>query len=128
MNLRPADLDALLISVTRTLVLLWGAALIGCRDAVDESAASATLATAATTAITWDPKSAMKQIASTKGCDSWTPTWAPDNNLYTAYGDCRMSGIPRKVGMGFGRISGSVAYSVTVTVVPTGDPANWDDA
>src|SRR4051812_21848350 len=101
MNLRPADLDALLISATRILVLLWGAALIGCRDAVDESAASATPATAATTAIQWDPKSQMRQIASTKGCDSWTPTWAPDGNLYTAVGDCRPKGAPQKLGMAF---------------------------
>jgi hypothetical protein len=109
---------------------LCGVVLTSCRDAVDQSQAERVAGEplSAIGTITWDPKSAMKQIASTKGCDSWTPTWSPDNNLYTAYGDCRMKGIPQKVGMGFGRISGSTAYSVTVTVVPTGDPANWDDA
>ena len=48
----------------------------------------------------------MMQVASTSGCDSWTPTWAPDGNLYTAVGDCRPDGVPHKLGMGFGRISG----------------------
>src|SRR5262245_34375696 len=78
--------------------------------------------------ITWDAKSQMKQVASTKGCDSWTPTWAPDGNLYSGYGDCQMSGVPVKLGMGFARISGSTAYGVSVAAVPTGDPANWNDA
>jgi len=78
--------------------------------------------------ITWDARSQMKQIASTKGCDSYTPTWTPDGNLYTGYGDGQMAGIPVKLGMGFARISGSSAYGVSVTGVPTGDPNNWDDA
>jgi hypothetical protein len=69
----------------------------------------------------------MKQIASTKGCDSWMPTWTPNGNLYTAVGDCRMAGVPRKIGMGFVRISGSTGYNVSAAAVPTGDPANWDD-
>jgi hypothetical protein len=30
--------------------------------------------------------------------------------------------------MGFGRISGDEAYNVSFTAVPTGDPADWDDA
>jgi hypothetical protein len=102
-------------------------AVLACSDAADQSTADLALA-AVTGPITWDSRAAMKQIASTKGCDSWTPTWAADNNLYTAYGDCRMKGIPQKTGMGYGRISGASAYGVTVTVVPTGDPANWDDA
>jgi hypothetical protein len=78
--------------------------------------------------ILWDPQSQMIQVASTIGCDSWTPTWAPDDNLYTAIGDCRPEGVPRKIGMGFGRISGPTAESVAFAVVPTGDPDNWDDA
>jgi hypothetical protein len=78
--------------------------------------------------IVWDAKSLMKQVASTKGCDSWTPTWAPDGNLYSGYGDCQMPGVPVKLGMGFARISGSAAYAVSVTPVPTGDPSNWNDA
>ena len=78
--------------------------------------------------ITWDAQSQMKQIASTKGCDSWTPTWASDGNLYSGYGDCQMQGVPKKLGMGFARIAGSSGYGVSVTSVPTGDPANWNDA
>jgi hypothetical protein len=92
---------------------------------VDESAGEPALAAAAT--IRWDLKSQMKQIASTRGCDSWTPTWAPDGNLYTAYGDCRPKGAPQKLGMGFGRLSGTTGYGITFTPVPTGDPLNWDD-
>jgi hypothetical protein len=78
--------------------------------------------------IEWDPQSGMVQVASTSDCDSWTPTWAPDGNIYTAFGDCQPQGVPRKIGMGFGRISGGDAYSVTFTMVPTGDPTDWDDA
>ena len=78
--------------------------------------------------IAWDPQSQMVQVSSTNDCDSWTPTWAPDGNLYTAFGDCRPAGVPQKIGMGFGRISGDDAYNVSFTVVPTGDPADWDDA
>jgi hypothetical protein len=113
------------VPVLTGLVWLSAGLLAGCNDAVDET--SPELAAAAIRPIRWDAKSQMKQIASTKGCDSWTPTWAPDGNLYTAYGDCRMRGIPQKIGMGFGRISGSTAYGVTVSVVPTGDPLDWDD-
>ena len=80
------------------------------------------------TAIQWDPQSQMIQVASTAGCDSWTPTWAPDDNLYTAFGDCRPDGVPHKIGMGFGRISGATAETVSFTMVPTGDPNDWDDA
>jgi len=108
------------------LVLLSGVSLAACRDAVDQRAEEPALAVATT--ITWDSKSQMKQIASTRGCDSWTPTWAPDGNLYTAYGDCRPKGAPQKLGMGFGRLSGSTGYGITFTPVPTGDPLNWDDA
>jgi hypothetical protein len=78
--------------------------------------------------ITWDPQPQMVQVASTTGCDSWTPTWAPDGNLYTAFGDCQPAGVPWKIGMGFGRISGESAYGVSFEAVPTGDPADWDDA
>jgi hypothetical protein len=78
--------------------------------------------------IEWDPQSRMVQVPSTSGCDSWTPTWAPDGNLYTAFGDCRPEGVPQKIGMGFGRISGDAAYGVSFTVVPTGNPGDWDDA
>jgi len=78
--------------------------------------------------ITWDPQPQMIQVASTQGCDSWTPTWAPDGNLFTAFGDCQPEGVPRKIGMGFGRISGDAAFGVSFTVVRTGDPEDWDDA
>jgi hypothetical protein len=78
--------------------------------------------------IQWDPPAEMRQVPRTMGCDSWTPTWAPDGNLYTAYGDCRPERVPQKIGMGFGRISGDEAYNVSFTVVPTGDSLDWDDA
>jgi hypothetical protein len=100
-------------------------ALAACSNAVDERAEEPALAVTGT--IRWDLKSQMKQIAGTSGCDSWTPTWAPNGNLYTAYGDCRPRGAPRKLGMGFGRLSGSTGYGITFTPVPTGDPLDWDD-
>ncbi len=78
--------------------------------------------------IQWDPQTSMVQVAGTIGCDSWTPTWAPDDNLYTAFGDCEPAGVPQKIGMGFGRISGTTAEGVSFTVIPTGDPGDWDDA
>jgi hypothetical protein len=105
--------------------------LLFCSDATNDSVgepARAAPAIAAGATITWVPKSQMKQIASTNGCDSWIPTWAPDGNLYTAYGDCRPAGVPRKIGMGFGRLSGPTGYDISFKVIPTGDPLNWDDA
>lgn len=86
------------------------------------------MASAVAGTIVWDPKSQMKQVAASKGCDSWTPTWSPDGNLYSGSGDCRMQGVPLKIGMGFVRISGATGYGVSVKSVPTGDPDNWDDA
>jgi hypothetical protein len=105
---------------------LTAVALASCRDAGDEGAQDQDLDVAGP--IQWDPKSQMQQVASTEGCDSWTPTWAPDGNLYTGYGDCLPSGVPQKIGMGFGRLSGSTGYDITFTLVPTGDPLDWDDA
>jgi hypothetical protein len=109
------------------LGLMWlsTVALASCSDTVDESAEDPDLGV--TGPIEWDPKSQMQQVASTSGCDSWTPTWAPDGNLYTGYGDCRPAGVPQKIGMGFGRLSGSTGYDITFTPVPTGDPLDWDD-
>lgn len=105
---------------------LAGALLPACTGAVDEGTDEPAQSVAAT--IRWDAKSKMKQIVGTRGCDSWTPTWAPDGNLYTSFGDCRPKGVPQKIGMGFGRISGSTGYGVSFTAVPTGDPLDWDDA
>jgi hypothetical protein len=114
-------------SFLATVVCLLGTALSACSGTVDETPEELA-ATTVVGPIAWDPKSQMKQVASTKGCDSWIPTWAADGNLYTEYGDCRPKGVPQKIGMGFGRISGSAAYSVTFAMVPTGDPLDWDDA
>ncbi len=52
--------------------LLWllGDPLAACGGTVDEGPEELALAVAGT--IRWDPKSQMKQVASTKGCDSWT--------------------------------------------------------
>src|SRR5688572_18241015 len=98
---------------------------LACSDAVDETT---DVPPPPVTSIQWDPQAQMVQIASTRGCDSWTPTWAPDGNLYTAVGDCQPEGVPQRIGMGFGRISGDAGYDVSFMAVPTGDPADWDDA
>ena len=106
------------------LALLW---TLACGDATDEGSVQPPPPPPDDPRIEWDPQSQMVQVPSTVGCDSWTPTWAPDGNLYTAYGDCRPEGVPRKIGMGFGRISGDAGYTVSFAAVPTGDPENWDD-
>ena len=121
----PATLRPRYRAVLTVILCATGAA--GCSDAVVEQNPNELVA-AVTGPIRWDAKSAMKQIARTKGCDSYTPTWAPDGNLYTAVGDCRYRGAPQKIGMGFGRISGTTAYGVSFTPVLTGDPLDWDDA
>jgi hypothetical protein len=110
--------------VLASLVGLLCSAL-ACSGTVDESTEEPVPPAAS---IQWDPQSQMIQIASTIACDSWTPTWAPDGNLYTGYGDCRPTGVPQKIGMGFGRLSGSTGDGITFTPVPTGDPVDWDDA
>jgi hypothetical protein len=57
------------------------------------------------TAITWSAASTIKHLAS--GCDSFSPTWAADGNMYTAYGDCKgVSGTLAKQSMGLARIVG----------------------
>jgi hypothetical protein len=110
------------------LSLMWlsTVSLASCSDAVEQRAEGPEPGVAGP--IQWEPKSQMQQVASTSGCDSWTPTWAPDGNLYTGYGDCRPAGVPQKIGMGFGRLSGPTGYDITFTPVPTGDPNDWDDA
>jgi hypothetical protein len=107
----------------------WLSAILACSNGVDQNTEEPPdEPLPPVSSIQWDPGSQMVQVPSTVGCDSWTPTWAPDDNLYTAFGDCRPEGVPQKLGMGFGRISGSEAYGVSFTVIPTGDPADWDDA
>jgi hypothetical protein len=113
------------VLVPASILCLLGP-LAGCSGTLDAEPEQRALAVAGT--IRWDAKSQMKQVASTRGCDSWTPTWAADGNLYSGYGDCRMRGVPLKLGMGFARIAGSTGYGVSVTPVPTGDPQDWDDA
>jgi hypothetical protein len=71
----------------------------------------------------------------TAGADSWTPTWAADDALYSGYGDAALRPpVPEgvKLGMGFARIAGvpagGDATQVTVTGLETGEADNWDDA
>ena len=121
--------------MTRRLPIKFGCVLgllcaaLACSDSVNENGdLPQPPELPADARITWDPQSQMVQVASTRGCDSWTPTWAPDGNLYTAFGDCQPEGVPRKIGMGFGRLSGDAAFGVSFTALPTGDPVDWDDA
>ena len=55
-------------------------------------------------AITWS--STVTRLAG--GCDAYSPTWAPDNRLYTSWGDCNglTGALSPKRSMGLGRISG----------------------
>ena len=108
------------------LVSLSAAPLLACGDGTDPTPGPALAISLGT--ITWDPKSQMVQVAGTRGCDSWTPTWGADGYLHTAFGDCRPRNVPQKIGMGYGRIAGSTGYGVSFAMVPTGDPLDWDDA
>jgi hypothetical protein len=101
---------------------------LACSDTADQGIEEPEPELPADARIEWDPQSQMVQVAGTSGCDSWTPTWAPDGNVYTAVGDCQPEGVPQRIGMGFGRISGDAGYDVSFTAVPTGDPSDWDDA
>ncbi|MGH9660280.1 MAG: serine hydrolase [Bryobacteraceae bacterium] len=57
-------------------------------------------------AIEWAPPRAIRRLGS--DCDNFPSTWADDDHIYTAHGDCR--GFyplrPRKLGLGFARITG----------------------
>jgi len=75
--------------------------------------------------ITWS--STVTRLAS--GCDAYTPTWTPDDRLYTSWGDCNglMGALSPKRSMGLGRISGLPANNnVVVADIDTG-PAGAPD-
>jgi hypothetical protein len=63
-----------------------------------------------------------------KGCGDWTPTWAANGNLYTAWGDCNgVTGLlSPKRSMGFSRVSGSPPGNLTLADIDTG-PAGAPD-
>jgi hypothetical protein len=71
-------------------------------------------------AITWRATSSILRLA--RGCGDFSPTWAADNNLYTAYGDCKgMSGtLTPKRSMGYARIVGSPSTGVSLEDIDTG--------
>jgi len=68
-------------------------------------------------AITW--ASSITRLA--KGCGDWTPTWAPDDRLYTMWGDC--NGITGKLtvkqSMGLSAIAG-LPPTPTLAEITTG--------
>jgi hypothetical protein len=77
------------------------------------------------TAITWS--STITRTAT--GCDSYTPTWAPDGNLYTLYGDCNglLGILSPKRSMGYGKITGAPATNnIAVADIDTGAPGAPD--
>lgn len=56
--------------------------------------------------LTWAPADTIRRAA--LGSDIWALTWADDDALYGAYGDGKgfEPGVPRKLSMGFARITG----------------------
>ena len=64
------------------------------------------------TELHWAPASTIVRLATGEairdGSDNWPMTWAQDDCLYTAYGDGYgfEPGLPQKLGMGFGKITG----------------------
>src|SRR5215203_3300283 len=115
----PATVEGSVTNLTTGCIISFLCGALACSDTsdqgVDQPQPEPELP--ADARIEWDPQSQMVQIASTSDCDSWTPTWAPDGNLYSAFGDCRPEGVPQKIGMGFGRISGADAYSVSFSPI-----------
>jgi hypothetical protein len=58
------------------------------------------------TGIEWGPKESIRREGS--DCDNFPSTWADDDKLYTAHGDCRgfQPLRPAKLGLGFASITG----------------------
>jgi hypothetical protein len=78
-----------------------------------------------TNGITWS--STVTRMA--QGCDAYSPTWTPDDRLYTSWGDCNglMRALLPKRSMGLGRISGLPASNnIVVADIDTG-PAGAPD-
>jgi len=77
----------------------------------------------AASALSWDRVVASKA----EGCDSFTPTLAPDGNQYTGFSDCTgLTGKRKKVSLGLGRIIGGPT-SPTVEDLPTPDLTYYGD-
>lgn len=66
--------------------------------------------------IEWAPVDTIRRQGS--DCDNFPSTWADDDNLYTAYGDCRgfFPLHPRKLGLGFAKIIGDPAGFQSVNI------------
>ena len=69
-------------------------------------------------AITWE--TTVRRLA--RGCDAWTPTWAADDRIYTAWGDCNgVSGtLAPKRSMGLSVIDGHPANGLAASDIATG--------
>jgi hypothetical protein len=73
-----------------------------------------------TSAISWSPTNTIVRYAA--GCDSAEPTWAPDDQLYTSYGDCNgVTGtLTPSRSMGYARIIGMAPDTLLFDDIDTG--------
>lgn len=71
------------------------------------------------TAITWGAPASVLRFAG--GCDGFSPTWAADGDMYTAYADCNgVSGALSKRSMGLARIIGAPSGGIGSADIDTG--------
>ncbi|MEE8429265.1 MAG: hypothetical protein V3S33_07175 [Gammaproteobacteria bacterium] len=66
--------------------------------------------------LSWASASTITRLAS--GSDGWPLTWAEDNSLYSAYGDGFgfEPNVPKKLSLGFGKISGPADALIGVNI------------
>ena len=71
--------------------------------------------------VEWAPRESIVRLA--PGGDNWPLTWGDDDTLYTAYGDGRgfRPFVPKKLSMGFARISGPAGQPQGVNIPSSGE-------
>jgi hypothetical protein len=88
--------------------------------------AGAPVSGGSTSAISWSSTSTITRYAS--GCGDFSPTWAPDDQLYSSYGDCKgVTGtLTPKHSMGYARIIGMASDTLLFDDIDTGAPGAPD--
>ena len=78
--------------------------------------------------IRWAPKGSI--VRNARGSDTWLPTWADDDALYTAYGDGWgfAPQIPEKLSLGFAKVVGSPERFTGVNIPSTSGERKGDGA
>lgn len=76
--------------------------------------------------LNWAPASEIVRLAD--GSDGWPLTWADDDSIYSAYGDGYgfEPNVPKKLSLGFAKISGSVDVLASVNIRSATGEASGD--